>query len=52
MGRETIGFTEAEWRVMECLWAHAPLTGREADRPGSPWRIPTRAVKPESRKKI
>lgn len=30
MSAETIGFTEAEWRVMECLWAHAPLTGREA----------------------
>lgn len=24
-----ISFTQAEWSVMECLWADAPLTGRE-----------------------
>lgn len=25
-----ISLTEAEWHVMECLWEHAPRTGREA----------------------
>ena len=25
-----IGLTAAEWQVMECLWEHAPRTGREA----------------------
>ncbi len=24
-----MGLTEAEWQVMECLWASAPRTGRE-----------------------
>ena len=24
------GLTTAEWQVMECLWEHAPRTGREA----------------------
>lgn len=24
-----INLTEAEWRVMECLWDHSPKTGRE-----------------------
>ena len=30
MDGKTIDFTAAEWHVMECLWADAPLTGREA----------------------
>ena len=25
-----VGLTAAEWQVMECLWEHAPRTGREA----------------------
>jgi BlaI family penicillinase repressor len=29
MGEANIALTEAEWEVMECLWAHAPCTGRE-----------------------
>ena len=28
------------------------IPGAEQDRPGSPWRIPAHAVKPENRKKI
>ena len=26
---KTISLTDAEWEVMECLWDHAPQTGRE-----------------------
>lgn len=29
MEQENINLTNAEWNVMECLWASAPLTGRE-----------------------
>ena len=29
MKKEHINLTEAEWSVMECLWAHSPRTGRE-----------------------
>ena len=29
MVNEHINLTEAEWRVMECLWEHSPRTGRE-----------------------
>lgn len=29
MAKEHINLTEAEWRVMECLWEHSPRTGRE-----------------------
>ena len=29
MGKENHGLTPAEWQVMECLWEHAPRTGRE-----------------------
>ncbi|MBR2894695.1 MAG: BlaI/MecI/CopY family transcriptional regulator [Oscillospiraceae bacterium] len=29
MANEHISLTEAEWRVMECLWEHSPRTGRE-----------------------
>ncbi|MGM9557088.1 MAG: BlaI/MecI/CopY family transcriptional regulator [Oscillospiraceae bacterium] len=30
MDNQTISLTTAEWSVMECLWEHSPLTGREA----------------------
>ena len=30
MEQPKIRLTEAEWSVMECLWTHSPLTGREA----------------------
>lgn len=29
MAKEHINLTEAEWRVMECLWERSPQTGRE-----------------------
>lgn len=29
MRRQTPGLTAAEWNLMECLWEHAPRTGRE-----------------------
>lgn len=29
MRRQTNGLTAAEWYLMECLWEHAPRTGRE-----------------------
>lgn len=29
MDENHITLTEAEWAVMECLWEHAPRTGRE-----------------------
>ena len=29
MASEGISLTQAEWSVMECLWAEGPLTGRE-----------------------
>ena len=29
MDQEGISLTQAEWSVMECLWAEGPLTGRE-----------------------
>lgn len=29
MAESIIDLTEAEWTVMECLWAASPLTGRE-----------------------
>ncbi len=29
MSRQSANLTAAEWDVMECLWEHAPLTGRE-----------------------
>ena len=29
MNAERIHLTEAEWRVMECLWERSPQTGRE-----------------------
>lgn len=29
MSEKGIGLTQAEWSVMECLWAAGPLTGRE-----------------------
>ena len=29
MEQEGISLTQAEWSVMECLWAGGPLTGRE-----------------------
>lgn len=29
MNVERISLTDAEWRVMECLWASSPQTGRE-----------------------
>ena len=29
MEKENIALTSAEWSVMECLWTHAPRTGRE-----------------------
>lgn len=29
MSAEPISLTEAEWRVMECLWDRSPQTGRE-----------------------
>lgn len=29
MANTPINLTDAEWRVMECLWEHAPRTGRE-----------------------
>lgn len=30
MEKEHASLTTAEWQVMECLWEHAPRTGREA----------------------
>ena len=30
MNKHSISLTEAEWTVMECLWAQSPRTGREA----------------------
>lgn len=30
MNRQNPSLTNAEWHVMECLWQHAPCTGREA----------------------
>ncbi|MGI6031777.1 MAG: BlaI/MecI/CopY family transcriptional regulator [Eubacteriales bacterium] len=30
MATQHTDLTPAEWNVMECLWAHAPRTGREA----------------------
>lgn len=32
MAAEHINLTEAEWKVMECLWEHSPRTGREVTR--------------------
>ena len=32
MPAKNIHLTEAEWRVMECLWEHSPRTGREVIR--------------------
>lgn len=29
MRRQTPGLTAAEWNLMECLWEHAPRSGRE-----------------------
>ena len=29
MEKENITLSAAEWKVMECLWEHAPRTGRE-----------------------
>ena len=29
MENKKISLTEAEWEVMQCLWEHAPRTGRE-----------------------
>lgn len=29
MNEQDISLTEAEWRVMECLWESSPLTGRD-----------------------
>lgn len=29
MDKENVALTSAEWSVMECLWEHAPRTGRE-----------------------
>lgn len=29
MSANDIYLTEAEWSVMECLWEHSPMTGRE-----------------------
>lgn len=29
MNDQSVNLTSAEWRVMECLWDHAPRTGRE-----------------------
>ena len=29
MNEHSITLTSAEWRVMECLWERAPLTGRD-----------------------
>lgn len=29
MHDKNLALTEAEWSVMECLWEHAPRTGRE-----------------------
>ena len=29
MAKENVALTSAEWSVMECLWEHAPRTGRE-----------------------
>ena len=29
MDERNINLTSAEWSVMECLWEHSPLTGRE-----------------------
>ena len=30
MRKQAIDLTPAEWNLMECLWEHAPRTGREA----------------------
>lgn len=32
MAEKQISLTQAEWSVMECLWAAGPLTGREVIR--------------------
>ena len=29
MNHENVSLTEAEWKVMECLWEKSPRTGRE-----------------------
>ena len=29
MKENSVNLTEAEWRVMECLWERSPLTGRD-----------------------
>lgn len=29
MSEQNTNLTSAEWSVMECLWEHSPLTGRE-----------------------
>ena len=29
MKEKRLSLTDAEWNVMECLWAHSPRTGRE-----------------------
>jgi len=29
MGRDILDLTEAEWKLLECLWEHSPRTGRE-----------------------
>ena len=30
MSKSVFDLTEAEWKLMECLWTHSPRTGREA----------------------
>lgn len=29
MGKDMLDLTEAEWKLLECLWDHSPRTGRE-----------------------
>ena len=29
MMKDMLDLTEAEWKLMECLWEHSPRTGRE-----------------------
>jgi len=29
MGKDMLDLTEAEWKLLECLWAFSPRTGRE-----------------------
>jgi len=29
MGKDMLDLTEAEWKLLECLWAYSPRTGRE-----------------------